>query len=141
MQDSRVSANAPSDPQTATAVGDPQGLDRPEVAPEDAASDWLCAWCHNRVASERDRFSFEGRDEFVFSSPEGDSFEIITFSQTFACRQSGLPTLAHTWFPAHAWSFCQCRECNLHLGWFYLGQHNFAGLIKNRIVRVACLRN
>ena len=123
------------------------GLTRPDLADltvpktADAKGDWLCAWCLNRVANEKDRFSYGGCDEFSFSNPEGIRFEIITFSQTLGCRASGVPTLEHTWFPGHAWSYCQCDQCGQHLGWFYTGQFVFAGLIKNRLVRALNIRN
>jgi hypothetical protein len=119
----------------------------PEVQPDiatstgDTANDWLCAWCQNRVANERDRFPYEGKDEFTFANPEGISFAIITFSRTLGCRESGAPILEHTWFPDHAWSFCLCDQCGQHLGWYYNGLHEFAGLITARIVRAACIRN
>ncbi len=77
----------------------------------------------------------------IFSNPERIRFHIMTFSQTHGCREVGLPTLEHTWFPGHAWSYCQCSACGLHLGWYYAGQHNFAGLIKDRIARAAPLFN
>jgi hypothetical protein len=113
------------------------------VAPEtgDPEGDWLCAWCLNRVANERDRFGFEGKDEFVFSNPDGIRFGIITFSQTLGCQESGVPTLDHTWFPGHAWSYCHCDRCGQHIGWYYTGEHEFVGLIKERIVRALCVRN
>jgi hypothetical protein len=38
------------------------------TAAADPAGDWLCAWCLHRIANDRDRFSYEGRDEFVFKS-------------------------------------------------------------------------
>ena len=119
----------------------------PEVAPQTAPSvgdtetDWLCAWCQNRVANETDRFRYNGKDEFTFSNPQGMRFAIITFSQTLGCREAGKPTLEHTWFPGHAWSYCQCDRCGQHLGWYYAGQHEFAGLIKARIVRALYIRN
>ena len=118
-----------------------------EVAPQtepsvgDTENDWLCAWCQNRVANEKDRFRYNGKDEFTFSNPQGMRFAIITFSQTLGCREAGKPTLEHTWFPGHAWSYCQCDHCGQHLGWYYVGQHQFAGLIKARIVRALCIRN
>ena len=123
-----VTAEPTTETQVATSLGDTEG-------------DWLCAWCLNRVALDRDRFKFDGEDEFTFASPEGIAFEIIIFSQTLGCRQAGLPTLEHTWFPGHAWSFCQCDRCHLHLGWYYIGPHDFAGLITDRIVRGQCMRN
>jgi hypothetical protein len=106
-----------------------------------AEGDWLCSWCLNHVANERDRFAFNGKDEFSFSNPEGIRFEIITFSHTLGCRQSGVPTLDNTWFPSYAWSYCLCGCCGQHLGWHYAGQHDFSGLIKNRIVRASYMRN
>ncbi len=111
------------------------------AATSDAEGDWLCAWCLNRVAHERDRFQFGGRDEFAFTNPAGIRFEIITFLQTLGCCQTGVPTLEHTWFAGHAWSFCQCDSCGQHLGWFYTGQHDFAGLIRDRIRRALLVRN
>ncbi len=113
----------------------------PAPAEGDAAGDWLCAWCLNKVANESDRFAYEGRNEFTFANPAGVRFEIITFSKTVGCRQSGTPTLEHTWFANHAWSFCQCDRCGQHLGWYYTGPHDFAGLIKNRLVRGLHVRN
>jgi hypothetical protein len=107
----------------------------------DPAGDWLCVWCLSRVAHEKDRFRYEGQDEFTFSNPAGLQFEIITFIDAPGCHQTGTPTLEHTWFPSHAWSFCQCDECGQHLGWFYAGTHKFVGLIKNRIVRGLYVRN
>jgi len=105
-----------------------------------AGEDWLCAWCLNRVAQEQDRFVYKGKDEFTFANPEGIRFAIITFSQTRGCREAGLPTLEYTWFSGHAWSYCLCAGCGQHLGWYYAGQHHFAGLIRDRMVR-GCVRN
>ena len=112
---------------------------RPSTA--NAEGDWLCGWCLNKVANEKDRFLYNGQDEFSFANPEGIRFEIITFCQTLGCRETGVPTLDHTWFAGHAWSYCQCDRCGRHLGWYYTGQHEFAGLIKNRLVRALCVRN
>ena len=103
----------------------------------DAANDWLCAWCLNRVASEKDRLLHEGKSEFSFKNPEGVRFNLFIFSRTLGCRQLGIPTLEHTWFPGHAWSYCVCDRCRTHLGWFYAGPSEFAGLIRDRIVRAS----
>jgi hypothetical protein len=122
-------------------IAEPALGTRPEARMADAATDWLCVWCHNRVANETDRFKYDGKDEFTFSNPEGIRFDIITFSQTLGCSQTGKPTLDHTWFPGHAWSFCVCDRCGQHLGWYYAGSDSFAGLIKSRIVRALTIRN
>jgi len=122
-------------------VAEPETTPRPETTQGDTAGDWLCAWCHNRVANEKDRFPYNGKDEFTFANPEGIKFAIITFSRTLGCRETGTPTLEHTWFAGHAWSFCQCDRCGQQLGWHYAGQHHFAGLIKGRIVRALHVNN
>ena len=93
------------------------------------------------MASEKDRFPYEGKEEFTFPNPEGIRFCIVTFFRTLGCRESGQPTLEHTWFPGYAWSYCQCDRCGQHLGWFYNGLHQFAGLIKPRIVRAVQVNN
>jgi hypothetical protein len=122
-------------------AAEPELQPRVAAASGSAEGDWLCAWCHNRVANECDRLEVSGQNEFTFKNPEGIRFEIITFSQTYGCRQSGAPTLQCTWFPGYAWSYCQCAECGQHLGWFYTGPDDFAGMIKARIVRALHLRN
>jgi hypothetical protein len=121
-------------------IAEPEKENRTGLAPGQSAGDWLCAWCHNRVANEKDRFRYEGKNEFAFSNPDGIAFVILTFDQTVGCSQTGVPTLEHTWFPGHAWSYGQCDRCGQHLGWFYSGHHDFVGLIKDRLVRT-CVRN
>lgn len=107
----------------------------------DSANDWLCAWCLSRVANEKDRHVWGEESEFRFRNPEGIWFHIITFSRVYGCREVGVPTLEHTWFPGHSWSYCVCGSCRMHLGWFYSGQGTFAGLIRDRIVRAATIVN
>ncbi len=111
----------------------PETSARPVLA--DDLGEWLCVWCHNRVAHERDRFTCDGKDEFTFANPQGVRFEIITFSEIRGCRRAGDPILEYSWFPGHAWSYCTCGECGQHLGWYYTGKNDFVGLIKDRIVR------
>ncbi len=122
-------------------VAEPEPEPGTKTSVGDTAGDWLCAWCHHRVANEKDRFLYNSQDEFTFANPEGIKFAIITFSRTIGCREVGTPTLESTWFADHAWSFCQCDECGQQLGWYYAGPHQFAGLIKARIVRALQVNN
>ncbi|MCX7825241.1 MAG: cereblon family protein, partial [Verrucomicrobiae bacterium] len=89
----------------AAATAEPEMQTRPSPHEGDPATDWLCAWCLNRVASERDRIAFNGQTEFAFKNPAGIAFIILTFARTLGCRRLGVPTLEHTWFPGHAWSY------------------------------------
>jgi hypothetical protein len=120
-------------------VPDTEGL--AETAAGDVEADWLCAWCHNRVASDKNRHLYHGKGEFIFFNPDGVLFEILTFSRTLGCVRTGEPTLEHTWFVGHAWSYCQCQGCGQHLGWYYAGLSDFVGLIKSRIARALYTRN
>jgi hypothetical protein len=86
------------------------------TAAQDPAVEWLCYWCLHRVANDQDRFSYGGRDEFVFRNPERVQFEFITFARTLGCRDAGEPTLEYTWFPEHAWCYCPCGQCGAGIG-------------------------
>lgn len=125
----------------AVELAEPASLARERTVPEDAAHDWVCIWCRQRVASDKDRWFHQGRSEFVFKNPEGIRFEILTFSRTLGCDNVGVPTLEHTWFLGHAWSYCVCANCRSHLGWYYTGPDTFVGLIRNRILRAAWVSN
>jgi hypothetical protein len=125
----------------APTIVEPEAGPDTATATSDTANDWLCAWCHNRVANDKDRFPYNGKDEFSFRNPGGIRFEIIIFSRTLGCRKAGVPTLEHTWFPGYAWTYCQCDKCGQHLGWYYANKIEFAGLITARIVRALCIRN
>ena len=52
------------------------------------------------MANEKDRFAFNGKDEFTFSNPEGIRFEIITFSRTMAVASWGYRLGITPGFPA-----------------------------------------
>ena len=125
----------------AVVLAEPEIHTRPLPTHGDSANDWLCAWCLNRVASEKDRSSWSGATEFLFKNPQGISFHILTFSQAIGCRQTGVPTSDHTWFPGHTWSYCLCDRCRTHLGWFYAGPSDFVGLIRDRILRASPVMN
>ena len=122
-------------------VADPAVHERTRPSEGDPAKDWLCVACLNRVASEKDRYSHEGQSEFSFKNPEGIRFHILTFSRTLSCLQVGVPTLEHTWFAGHAWSFCVCDRCRMHLGWCYTGPSEFVALIRDRIFRASLSGN
>jgi hypothetical protein len=113
----------------------------PTVRLDETDADWLCGWCLNHVASDRQRFLYGGKNEFFFRNPNGIPFGIITFAETLSCRETGTPTLEHTWFPGYAWSYCHCDRCGEHLGWCYSGPQVFYGLIKARLKRADLVLN
>lgn len=137
----RAASEGTSISPAAPATTVPEIESRTALSLGDAAGDWLCRWCHNRVAHEGDRFRYGDKTNFTFHNPEGVRFEIITFSRTLGCEETGLPTIEYTWFPGHAWSYCHCDRCGQHLGWYYTGPHHFAGLMLERIIRALFVRN
>ena len=111
----------------------------PRPGQGDPTNDWLCFWCFDRVASEKDRIPQNGQSELSFKNPEGVRFNLLTFSRTIGCREAGVPTCEHTWFPGHAWSYCVCEHCGMHLGWYYTGPSEFVGLNRDPIVRASVM--
>ncbi len=103
--------------------------------------DWLCLACNKKITEDKERFAYDGKTEFQFRNPDGYVFDIITFLTADGCREEGIPTLEFTWFKNHAWSFAVCSRCGLHLGWKYVGEFNFYGLIKSRMVKGLALFN
>ena len=84
------------------AIAEPEIESLPAPALSDAAEHWLCGWCHHRVASEKDRFKYNDKDEFTFANLDGIRFAIITFSQAPGCRAApgriaSARTAANTW--------------------------------------------
>jgi len=73
-----------------------QAISGPEIenfaapAVGDAQGDWLCAWCLNRVANERDRFAFNGKDEFQ------DTDAVVTAAHWRLNRGMGTDGTIHT---------------------------------------------
>jgi hypothetical protein len=120
-----------------------QGLVEPVTwgADADPGLDWFCVRCLRGVAREYDRVYRDGRSEFDFENPDGQRFHILLFADCPGGRPVGVPTELHTWFPGHAWCYCVCRGCGLQLGWWYVGECRFVGLIRGRILSARHWRN
>jgi len=110
-----------------------------KVKSELQSDDWLCLLCYKKITSDKDRFLFNNQSEFQFTNPQGHVFDIITFGTADGCRVIGEPTMNFSWFPRHSWSFAVCSRCGLHLGWKYLGDYSFYGLIKSRLIKGSAL--
>jgi hypothetical protein len=95
-----------------------------------------CAACMTRVCDESALISVGGATQHRFVNPAGCAFEIACFARAH-CAVEGEPTLEHTWFPGHAWSMANCRNCGRQLGWFFSGAMHFYGLILERLIHGA----
>jgi hypothetical protein len=100
----------------------------------DVARVYWCAACRTRVATESDAIEVAGAHQHTFTNPAGERFTIGCFREANGCRIDGEPTLEHTWFAGHVWSYASCRNCGAHLGWYFdAGEARFFGLILARL--------
>ncbi len=90
-----------------------------------------CARCTTRICDESDAV---GGGTHRFTNPAGFAFDVACFAAAPGCRVDGEPTLEYTWFPGHAWSIADCRNCSAQLGWFFSGESTFYGLILERLI-------
>lgn len=73
--------------------------------------------------------------EHTFRNPGGYSFHILCYSDAPGAADAGEPTTEASWFAGYNWTFAICKQCHIHLGWWYNGSDRFAGLIATRLMR------
>ncbi len=96
----------------------------------------LCKQCENKITLPNQRIEVAGEFEHTFLNPGGYVFRIGCFQSADGCISMGVPTSEWTWFEGFEWQVAICRQCNIHLGWFYRSQQdqNFFGLIQDLLV-------
>jgi len=96
----------------------------------------LCRACGHVITAPRFRTTVNGRHVHTFVNPGGIEFTIGCFSDAPGCHNIGIPTLRHTWFPEYGWRIALCGDCQIHLGWQFLGENRvpFHGLILDHVV-------
>jgi hypothetical protein len=96
---------------------------------------YWCVACRTLVTSEAERLEVAGAHEHSFVNPAGLRFVIGCFGAAAGCRVDGEPTLEHTWFAGHTWSYASCKNCQAHLGWYFAADRaRFFGLILSRLL-------
>lgn len=94
-----------------------------------------CATCDHVVAKAEDRFIKDGREDHVFTNPEGLTFQIACWREAPGCAGFGQESDEWAWFPGWTWQVAVCAGCLTHLGWFFRRDaSSFVGLILDRIV-------
>lgn len=73
--------------------------------------------------------------EHTFRNPGGYSFHVLCYSDAPGAADAGEPTTEASWFAGYNWTFAICKQCHIHLGWWYNGSDRFAGLIATRLMR------
>ena len=94
----------------------------------------VCARCKHAITDEKQQTSRHGSHIHTFTNPAGVEFTIGCFVSAPGCKTSGNATMEYTWFPKYQWRFAECANCRQHLGWQYIGNDDFFGLI------LACLQ-
>ncbi len=102
-----------------------------------------CFICGEVITSTSQRISVQGAHQHTFSNPAGYVFEIGCFRQAPGCRQTGESTDFYSWFDGYAWRYAVCRNCRVHLGWFFQGgdpeaeerADRFFALMLNRLLK------
>lgn len=94
-----------------------------------------CATCEHVIAKLDDRFVKDGREDHVFTNPNGTTFHIACWRDASGCAGFGAQSDEWAWFPGWTWQVAVCRGCMTHLGWFFRrDESSFVGLILARIV-------
>lgn len=96
-----------------------------------------CALCSNIITTVNDRTNIDGKHEHIFSNPHGYVYQIGCFKRAKGCYKIGTPTNQFTWFPGYSWCYAACKNCNIHMGWYYTidGGSGFWGLIMDRLTQ------
>lgn len=94
-----------------------------------------CAHCQTTVTSAAQVVEIDSFHQRTCANPAGVNFTILLFRQAH-CHSYGEPTEEYTWFAGYAWQVALCRQCGIHLGWFYSAPQSpgFYGLIKDQLV-------
>lgn len=67
-------------------------------------------------------------------NPSAFAFVFGCFREAPGCLVIGEPTSEATWFPGSLWQYAMCAGCGVHLGWAFVGEASFFGLLLERLV-------
>ena len=96
----------------------------------------LCAACRHLVTRKEFITEISGKTFHSGINPNGVRYSFRTFIDAPGCRESGEPTMEHTWFADYRWQMASCRGCRGHLGWRFSNAATgmFYGLIDDRLI-------
>ncbi len=90
-----------------------------------------CKACDAYLTENTFLIPIHGETNHFFTNPSGMGFDLLTYEQAEGCVVSGTPTEYFTWFEGFYWQYSYCKQCGMHLGWYYSceGLEGFFGLI------------
>ena len=120
-----------ADPEPSAAVSVAEEPAPTAAAAPDAAL--RCARCARRITDAGARTSVRGKHVHTRVNPGGWVHQFGCFRAAPGAVAAGEPTEEHTWFAGYAWSLAHCARCAAHLGWRFVGEGEFYGLLLERL--------
>ena len=88
-----------------------------------------CTGCGHLISRTRWQISCRGDHAHTVFNPAGHLFQIGCYSDAPGAIPGGDASEEFTWFPGYAWRVALCGNCGRHMGWQFLGDDEFFGLI------------
>jgi len=77
-----------------------------------------CRNCDEEIGKQEDIFSMSSEGpQGAYVNPGGYVHETLTLYKVKNLSLVGEPSTEYSWFPGYAWTICQCRFCDSHMGW------------------------
>jgi len=77
-----------------------------------------CRNCEEEIGKQEDIFSMSSEGpQGAYVNPGGYVHETLTLYKAKNLSLIGEPSTEYSWFPGYAWTICQCRFCDSHMGW------------------------
>ncbi len=117
-------------------AGDADYSTKPDKQPvlTDYSGKIRCRSCHQVITDRKQGIHQNGSHIHLCTNPHGHSFRFACYQEAPGCTQVGPASNEHSWFTAHSWQIAICGSCGEHLGWLFVGESQFYGLIINRLV-------
>ncbi len=93
----------------------------------------ICRDCMNHITHRDYMFKKDGSAVHLFENPSGIFFRIICFESAEGVVPVSDYSSEFTWFPGYKWCPVVCATCKKHLGWHYIGDRKFYGLIADKL--------
>lgn len=99
-----------------------------------------CRNCGEEISKQEDIFSMSREGpQGAYVNPGGYVHETLTLYKAKNLTLVGDSSTEYSWFPGYAWTICQCRYCDSHMGWKFtassskLAPRKFWGLSRRSI--------
>ena len=94
----------------------------------------LCRHCRLPITTTKERVEKAGKHLHTFFNPAGVVYEIGCFRRAPGCVPFGPSSTEFAWFKGYLWQIIYCRGCQQHLGWMFIGEERFFGIIVNKLI-------